>query len=544
MSRTYAARFAILLLAGVSGTFAAGTDQVRTANGVVEGMVSEQSGIRMFRGIPFAKPPVGNLRFDAPQPVDNWDGVRPAKTFASNCMQRPIYGNMGFRGAGMSEDCLYLNVWTPAKSENEKLPVLVYYFGGGYSAGDGSEPRYDGESLAKRGIVTVTVNYRLTVFGFLAHPDLTRTSPHHASGNEALLDQTAALKWVQTNIAAFGGDPKHVTIGGESAGSISVSALIASPLSKDFIAGGIMESGSMIGSLPAIPLAEAEQVGVKFVEQMGAKSLDELRAMPADKLLAATGAPGAPRFSPAIDGYFFPKPIAELLDSGQAAHVPLLGGSNSQEQAASSVLHTNPPTPEGYAKAIAELYPDPQQTAQILKLYSGKTEDEILDAATALSSDRFIAFSTWRFMEGMRKTSGKPVYRYYFKRIRPRFNSSNPNQVPGQAGGVVERTAGTPAPAPARGASHSSEIEYALGNLESNKRFNWSADDYKVSETMEAYFANFIKTFNPNGKGLPEWPAYTDKDHFQVMRIDVDSGKMTETTRDREQYLDTLIVGK
>ncbi|MCW3113830.1 MAG: carboxylesterase, partial [Segetibacter sp.] len=258
---------------------------VKTVNGPVEGTV-EKSGVRSFKAIPFAAPPVGDLRWKEPQPVKNWQGTLNAKQFGQNGMQTNIFGDMAFRSKGMSEDCLYLNVWTP--SGNKKgLPVLVYFYGGGFVAGDGSEARYDGESMAAKGIVAVTVNYRLGVFGFMAHPELTKESPHNASGNYGLLDQAAALKWVQENIAAFGGDPKRVTIAGESAGSVSVSAQMASPLSKNLIAGAIGESGSLLGTLPATPLAKGEQTGVEFAKTVGANSLAELRAIPADKLLAA-----------------------------------------------------------------------------------------------------------------------------------------------------------------------------------------------------------------------------------------------------------------
>src|SRR5258708_4737217 len=238
-----------------------GAPLAKTSNGVLEGVV-EASGIRSFKGIPLAEPPVGTLRFREPQPVHNWKGVRKAAAFGPRAMQLPLFSDMNFRSNGMSEDCLYLNVWTPAKSAKEKLPVLVYFYGGGFVAGDGSEPRYDGESMAAKGIVTITVNYRLGVFGFMAHPELTRESPHHASGNYALLDQSAALKWVQQNIAAFGGDPKRVTIAGESAGSSSVSAQMASPLSKNLIDGAIGESGSPINpTLAPVPRSEGEQTG-------------------------------------------------------------------------------------------------------------------------------------------------------------------------------------------------------------------------------------------------------------------------------------------
>src|SRR5262249_51272852 len=221
---TQAIMLAIPLTAG-----AFGQDRVKIANGMLEGVSDKSSGVRSFKGIPFGEPPVGDLRWKPPQPVKNWQDARKADKFGPRCMQRPIFGDMGFRSNGMSEDCLYLNVWTPAKSGDEKLPVLVYFFGGGFVAGDGSEGRYDGESMAKKGIVAITVNYRLGVFGFFAHPELTKESPNHASGNYGLFDQHAALEWGRQNIAAFGGDPKRVTIAAESAGPQPVRAHVASP---------------------------------------------------------------------------------------------------------------------------------------------------------------------------------------------------------------------------------------------------------------------------------------------------------------------------
>src|SRR5947208_987865 len=262
-------RYPLILMAlTASGAFAA--DRVKIPNGTLEGAGPQASGVREFKGIPFAEPPVGELRWSAPKPVKNWTGVRQATQFGPRCMQQPLFGDMNFRSNGMGEDCLYLNVWTPAKSANERLPVLVYFFGGGFLAGDGSEPRYDGESMARKGIVALTVNYRLGVFGFLAHPELTKESPHHSSGNYTLLDQHAALLWVRANIAAFGGDPKKVTIAGESAGSIAVSAQMASPLSRELIAGAIGESGAMINpTIPPVPLAEAERAGNAFGAVVG-----------------------------------------------------------------------------------------------------------------------------------------------------------------------------------------------------------------------------------------------------------------------------------
>ena len=503
-------------------------DQVKTASGLVQAASDSSPTLRVFRGIPFAAPPVGDLRWKAPQPVESWPGVRPGDKFGPRCMQRAMFGDMEFRSNGMGEDCLYLNVWTPARSGEERLPVLVYFYGGGYRAGDGSEPRYDGASMAGKGIVAVTVNYRLGVFGFLAHPELSQEAPYHASGNYGLLDQNAALRWVQANIAAFGGDPKRVTIAGESAGSISVSAQVASPLSKDLIAGAIMESGSLIGSMTPRPLSEAEPEGVKFATGAGAASIAALRAMTAEQVLELTAKPDSPRFGPVTDGYLLPKEVAAILEAGEQARVPLLGGSNSEEQSARGLLRQDEPTPENYAKAVRALYGD--RTEEVLKLYPGSTTEEVLDSAMALAGDRFIGFSTWRFMEGHRKTGGQPVYRYYYSHPRPKFLGGYPAP-PAGAGGTTPA-----APPPPRGAAHSAEIEYAMGNLATNTHFEWGAADHKLSEVMQGYFANFIKTGNPNGPGLPSWPAYDGKDEFRVMRLDAESRAEPEGTR-RERYL-------
>ena len=243
--------------------------QVTTANGIVEGTI--ESGIRVFRGIPFAAPPVGEGRWKPPRPVASWEGVRRADRFGPRAMQLALFGDMNFRSAGMSEDCLYLNLWTPATSAHERLPVLLYFYGGGNVAGDGSEPRYDGAGLARRGIVTITANYRLNVFGFFAHPELTAELPDHASGNYGYLDQAAALHWIHENVAAFGGDPDRITIAGELAGSISVSVQMASPLAKDLIAGAIGSSGSVLGTLPAVSLADAERRGLDIAAGAGAR---------------------------------------------------------------------------------------------------------------------------------------------------------------------------------------------------------------------------------------------------------------------------------
>lgn len=523
----------------IFSTVLCASDAVKIANGELEGTINSGTGIRMFKGIPFAAPPVGDLRWKEPQPVKDWTGVRKADQFGPRCSQRAVFGDMNFRSNGMGEDCLYLNVWTPAKSGNAKLPVLVYFFGGGFIGGDGSEPRYDGESLATKGIVAVTVNYRLDIFGFFSHPDLTKESPHHASGNYGLLDQHAALLWVKRNIAAFGGDPNKITIAGESAGSIAVSAQMASPLSKDLIAGAIGESGSYMGTLSPEPLAKAEQLGLKFAASVGANSIAALRAMTVEQLFKETGKEGAARFPATIDGYFFPQPIREIYAAGKQAHVPLLVGWNSQENPARRVLGDAEPTPENFASAIRKLYPDHAEEA--VKFYGATTAEQVIENATALASDRFIAYSTWVWSNLCEKTGGKPVFRYYYSRPRPVMRPEMGNAVAGLAGGVIRTpgVAATPAP-PARGAVHSAEIEYALGNLATNKVYAWTEDDYKVSRTMEEFFANFIKTGNPNGSNLPKWPAANSDKSVPVMHIDVESRAEPEKHRERYEFLDKL----
>jgi para-nitrobenzyl esterase len=507
-----------------------GADRVKTANGTLESNAAAKDGVRSFKGVPFAQPPVGALRWREPQPPKDWSGVRNADEFGPRCMQKTGPGSdYWFRSSGMSEDCLYLNVWTPAKSSREKLPVLVYVFGGGFQNGDGSEPRYDGASMARHGIVAVSINYRTNIFGFFVHPELAQESPHHAAGNYGLLDQVAALRWVQKNIAAFGGDPKRVTVAGESAGSISVSALMASPLSRDLFAGAIGESGAMTSSLPPQPLATAEANGTRFAEAAGAKSLADLRAMTAEQIQEATGkAPGV-RFSTALDGYFLPKPVTEIFEAGEQAKVPLLAGSNTQEQPARAVLGEGEATPETLAAAIRRFYGD--KAGEIVKAYAATTPNEVYEAATHLASARFVGFSTWKWTELQMKTGGKPVYRYLYARPRPPFLGT-PGQPPPPAAGRSGAAAGP------RGASHSAEIQYAMGNLDLDPRYQWEPADREVSKTMQAYFVNFIKTGNPNGAGLPEWPAYRADNDYQRMRIDVESHAGPEAHRDRYVALD------
>lgn len=463
----------------------------KVADGMLSGVHDAKAGLDEFKGIPYAAPPVGALRWKPPQPAAAWHGVRAADRFGPRCMQRPLYGDMVFRSNGMSEDCLYLNVWTPAHHANGKLPVLVYFYGGSMLAGDGSEPRYDGASLAQRGIVTVTVNYRLDVFGLLALPALAAESPQHAAGNYSLLDMTAALQWVRNNIAAFGGDPAQVTIGGESSGSMAVSALMASPLSKGLMQRAIGESGGLLGNLKPEPFARAERRGEDFMRKVGAHSLAELRAMPAADLLKVLGNSDSDSFNPTIDGYFLRRTPGAIYAAGEQAHIPLLVGSNSQEGYYASLLGGQPPTPANYRAALLKMF-GAAHLDEALKRYPGNDAAEVKSSGTALSGDQFIAFSTWRWMDWQHRTGHAPVYYYYFEQPRPAKRD-------GSAG-------------PGTGAVHSGEIEYALGNLAGNTVYAWTATDRRVSATMEGYWANFIKTGNPNGAGLPHWSAVAEKD--------------------------------
>lgn len=528
--------FFLLLQVACGPLFAQKGVQVKIENGTVES-VTEKSGVNSFKGIPFAQPPIGELRWKEPKPVNSWTGVRKCDAFGYNAMQKKVFGDMGFRTPGMSEDCLYLNVWVPAKVSKAKLPVLLYFYGGGFVAGDGSEARYDGESMAKRGIITLTVNYRLGVFGFMAHPELTKESAHHASGNYGLLDQNAALRWVKKNIAAFGGDPAKITIAGESAGSMSVSAQMVSPLSKDLISGAIGESGAMFKPLAPVALNVAESNGVKFGEKAEANTLAALRAIPADQLLDLASKPGNPPTSFVMDGYFFDKMPSETFMAGEQAKVPLLAGWNSAEIPYQAVMYGKTPNPENYASQVKLLYAE--KADEVLKLYPGSTQEEVIKSATELASDRFIVYATWKWTDTHAKTSGKPVYRYVFSKAKPPVTAAMANLTPGLAGGVNKTTdaAKTKGPQPYNGAPHAFEIEYAMGNLATNKMYAWTAEDYQVSATMESYFANFIKTGNPNGTGLPKWDANLKGGPVNFMNLNVKSMQEKESPKLKGRYV-------
>jgi para-nitrobenzyl esterase len=515
--------------------------QTKIDNGTIEGNFDTKTGLQLYFGIPFAQPPVGPLRWKAPQPLDNWKGVKQTKKFGPRPVQAIVFGDMNSRSDGLSEDCLYLNVWTPAKRDTKDLPVLVYFYGGGFVAGDGSEPRYDGASLAQKGIVVVTANYRLDIFGFLALPELSAESPYKASGNYGLLDQVAALQWVRKNIAAFGGNPNHVTIAGESAGSISVSELMASPLSKNLIHAAIGESGAGIRpTLAPVSLAEAEKTGLDFAKKAGFPTLAELRKLSTKDVYEIYKASGRFGFPAVIDGYFLKAGLPETFASGQQAMVPLLAGWNSAEINGTAFMQGLPYTEDNFIKKVKQFYPKDHE--EVLKLWPHSNEKEIERSATDLASDGFIVYATWKWLLLHANNSTQPVYRYLFSKILP--PQVDKNVVPGLAGGTTKKDPNAPKMPEAIGAPHASEIEYALGNLASNTGYAWTEDDYKVSKTMENYFANFIKNYNPNSAGLPNWPAIQPGEkNPDVMELNAESKAVKATDGDQFEFLDKFFNG-
>lgn len=516
--------------------------QATVENGIIEGNYDTKTGIQTYFGVPFAKPPVGNLRWKAPQPVDNWQGVKETKKFSPRPMQKIVFGDMNSRSNGLSEDCLYLNVWTPAKRNTKGLPVLLYYYGGGNAAGDGSEPRYDGEAMAKKGIVVITCNYRLNIFGFLAHPELSAEAPYKASGNYGMLDQSAALKWVQKNIAAFGGDPKKITIAGESAGSIAVSMQMSSPLSRGLIAGAIGESGAGINpTMAPVPLADAEKMGVDFLKKSGVASLKQLRALSSREVYELFDESKMFGFPIVIDGYFLPKTIPQIFAAKEQAQVPLLLGWNSAEIPGMAFMQGQPYKEENYVARVKKEYPNDFE--EVLKLYPHGSEKEIELSATALAADRFISYSTWKWFDLHRNNSAQPVYRYLYSKLRPELVDKSLTS--GLAGGTVRADGSAPKAPKAVGAPHACEIEYCMGNLHLVKDYAWTADDYKVSDTMLNFFANFVKTGNPNGDKLPEWPVAKAGDATPpVMILDTESKAEKATNDARYLFLDKAYGNK
>lgn len=510
--------------------------EVKVENGIIEGDYDTHTGIQTYFGVPFAKPPIGDLRWKAPQPLDNWEGVKKTKEFGPRPMQTLVFGDMKSRSKGLSEDCLYLNIWTPAARNTKDLPVLVYFFGGGNVAGDASEYRYDGESMAKKGMVVVTTNYRLNIFGFFAHPELSAEAPYGASGNYGLLDQNAALKWVHQNITAFGGDPKKITIAGESAGSIGVSQQMASPLSKDLIAGAIGESGAGINpTMKPVSLEEAENIGLEFARNAGYPSLAELRKLSTREVYEIYNESKRFGFPAVIDGYFLPKTLPEIFESRQQAMVPLLLGWNSAEIPGMAFMQGQPYTEENYLAKVKEAYPETHD--EVLKLYPHSSVQEIERSATDLASDRFIAYSTWKWFDLHRKNSDQDVYRYLYSKLRPPLRDKT--LASGLAGGTVKKNAEAPKMTEPIGAPHACEIEYCMGNLHLVDDYAWTEDDFLVSETMQNYFTNFIKTGNPNGENLANWPSAAVNDTSpSVMILNMESEAKKVTNDARYEFLD------
>jgi len=489
--------------------------QVKTKSGKVEG--KEDGTVRAFLGIPYAAPPVGELRWKPPMPAAKWSGVRRVTEFGAHCMQGKVYGDMKFHDAGGSEDCLTLNVWAPAKTSGAKLPVMVWIYGGGFAAGTTSETRQDGTHLAQQGVIVVSMNYRLSIFGFFVHPELAKESGRNAAGNYGLLDQTAALRWVHENIAAFGGDPVNVTIFGESAGSFSVSAQMASPLAKGLFQKAIGESGGAFFSagLTFDPLTVREEKDVKTVSaKLGVSTLAELRAIPAQKLLDAFAPPQSRGFDfgPSVDGYFLPESVPAIFAAGKQNDVPLLAGWNHDEGSFEVAFSPQRPTAEGLKAAAQKEFGD--KAAEFLKLYPSDSEAQTLRSTQDFAGDRFIAFSTWEWMESQAKTGKQPIYRF-------RFDLGPPADPKG----------------PQLGAFHSSEIEYVFGQLDSKAGVAWRAEDRQLSDTMQKYWANFARSGDPNGPGLPTWPVYSAADGWPVMFLGAASAAHKDELRERYLFL-------
>ena len=509
------------------------TLQVKTQYGILEGF--EEDGVKKFLGVPFAQPPVGELRWKAPQPMQAWEGVREAKQFSDDPMQPDIFGDMNFRGSGRSEDCLYLNIWTTAKSTADALPVLIYFNGGGLMAGSGSEPRYDGSSIAKEGVIGVTANYREGVFGFFSHPELTAASDYKGSGNFGFLDQVAAIKWVKENIAAFGGDPDRITIVGESAGSFSVSLLMCSPLSKNLIAGAMLSSGAEVLPYEAASQADADAAGAALLKEAGIASLADAMALDADSLQKILPPKGMANVI--LDGYFMKESADDVFEKGEQAQVPLLAGWNSLEAHPMQAIQGQAPTLQNYKNAMKAQFGD--KTDEIFEAYGITTDEDVLSQkGFNLVSDLFTGFPTWKVCDYHAKT-GLPVYRYHYMHPRPQVSAKMGDKTAALAGGVREKTAEekkaeAQQPAIAPGAVHSADIEYAMGTLDTNEYYDWQDEDYAISKLFLSYYANFCKTGNPNGEGLPKWTAITkdNLDKAPVMIIDVESKEVASPEKE------------
>ena len=482
---------AVAVLALTSAAMAA-AGPVRVEQGLLAGAQGASPDIRVYRGVPYAAPPVGDLRWKAPQPVAAWKGVRQATEFSKACWQTPYPAAAAIYQAPLpplSEDCLYLNIWTPAKSVNDRLPVMVWLHGGGFTRGQGSSRAYDGEILARKGAVIVTINYRLGIFGFFAHPALSAESGHHASGNYALLDQIAALDWVRKNIAAFGGDPRRVTIFGESAGSWSVNVLMASPLAKGLFHRAIGESGAFF--TPMKPLAEAEKEGEKLgrllkpdaqasegaPDHLHSGVLQALRAMSAENLLKAADTETTQAI---VDGYVLPQDIATIFAQGRQNDVPLIAGYNADEGTTLAPQAANLKAMM-FVGGVYQRYGT--QADQFLKLYPAASDEQAVKSFYAAYRDQAFGWEMRTWARTAAKTGHQPAYLYYFSRHAPGPQSDRLR------------------------AFHALDIAYVFGTFP--WPFPWEETDKKLSDAITSYWTNFAATGNPNGGTLPKWPVYS-----------------------------------
>lgn len=492
---------------------------VKTELGPVRGKSSGDGKLNIFLGIPYAAPPVGPLRWKPPQPAAAWTEARNTTGFGSRCMQVPLFPDMVFTDPGMSEDCLTLNIWAPVAKESGKLPVMVWIFGGGFVSGATSEPRQNGETLAHKGVIVVSLNYRVGILGFFASHELADESPQHAAGNYGLLDQSAALHWVKQNIAAFGGDPANITIFGESAGSVSVNLLMASPLCRQLLTHAIGESGGAVGksAVNILDLATAEKDDEKFAKNaFHAENLAALRAVSADELIQKTSPKpfaSIPSFAPIVDGYFLPDSASAIFMTNKQAQIPLLAGWNKNETSFASVGKMGRFTVQNLNGVALQKFG--LHAGDFLKVYHATNDQEAVQAADDFEADSFVGFSTWSWLEAQVNSGVSEVYRFSFDLGIP----------------------GSPKHPSSLGAFHSDEIEYVFGTLDSRKDYAWRPEDYKLSELIQTYWTNFARTGNPNGDGLPNWPTYNGKDGWLVMHLDQASSGQPDAHRERYLFL-------
>jgi len=495
------------LTLGLSTMAEADPMTVKIEQGKVRGKTINDGKVKAFLGLPYAVPPVGDLRWKAPQPPSTWKGERDATSFGARCAQGHVYDDMIFQDHGESEDCLFLNVYAPAgATAHSKLPVMFWIHGGGYGAGASSEPRHNGDFLPTKGVVLVTINYRLGVFGFLATEDLAKEA-NGASGNYGLLDMVAALQWVKANIVKFGGDPDNVTIFGESAGSFAVSVLMASPMARGLFQKAIGESGSAFANMPPIGTLEAkEKKDGAWVASLGVSSTQELRTWSTEKILEAANGKLKYGNPPYVDGRLLTEPVEATYAAGKQAHVPLLAGWNRDEDRSLA----NGMTVEKW-KAYADEHFE-EGAEEFLKLYPGETDEQAARSAADYGGDKFIAFGAWKWIEAHRTTGMSPVYRYHFELAA----------LPSKYHPIVA-------------AFHSDDIEYVFGTLDTRPGETIRPEDRKMSEQMMSYWTNFAKTGDPNGPGLPEWPRYGKDD--ELLHLDSTITSSPDTLRPRYEFL-------